>query len=107
MERLVRSQRLGSELATAIKRQSVRVKKPKSVVLTEYNQAVALNERLNYIVSTLANEYPRLSDKLEIISNTLNIHNPEDFPKLVEDECACEVPEDPDNIPEKLEKLDE
>lgn len=107
MERLVRSQRLGSELATAIKRQSVRVKKPKTVVLTEYNQAVALNERLNYIVSTLANEYPHLSDKLEIISNTLNIHNPEDSPKLVEDECACEVPEDPDNIPEKLEKLDE
>ncbi|XP_046960067.1 coiled-coil domain-containing protein 40 [Vanessa cardui] len=108
LERLVRSQRLGSELATAIKRQSVRVKKPKSVVLSEYNQALALNERLNQIVTALANEYPHLNDKLEVIHNTLNIHSPGGSPRFVEDDCVCaEVKEDPDNIPEKLEKSDE
>ncbi|XP_050346448.1 coiled-coil domain-containing protein 40 [Nymphalis io] len=108
LERLVRSQRLGSELATAIKRQSVRVKKPKSVVLSEYNQALALNERLTSIVTTLANEYPHLSDKLEVINNTLNIHSPDGSPRFVEDDCVCaEIKDDPDNIPEKLDKSDE
>ncbi|XP_026490802.2 coiled-coil domain-containing protein 40 [Vanessa tameamea] len=108
LERLVRSQRLGSELATAIKRQSVRVKKPKSVVLSEYNQALALNERLTQIVTTLANEYPHLNDKLEVIHNTLNIHSPGGSPRFVEDDCVCaETTEDPDNIPEKLDKSDE
>nr|CBH09299.1 putative cohesin subunit [Heliconius melpomene] len=106
LERLVRSQRLGTELATATKRLSVKVRKPKTVVLTEYNQAVELNERLNNIVHTLAEEYPHLRDKMEVIMNTLNINSPEDSPRLVE-ECACEeVSVDP-NIPEKLEKTDD
>ncbi|XP_034830510.1 coiled-coil domain-containing protein 40 [Maniola hyperantus] len=116
LERVVRSQRLGTELATSIKRQSVRVKKSKTTVLAEYNQALALNERLNYIVQKLMNEYPHLSDKLETISNTLNIHSPTGSPRLFEDDCVCEEPKKPcgcvgectstcrqDNVPEKLE----
>ncbi|XP_039754155.1 coiled-coil domain-containing protein 40 [Pararge aegeria] len=114
LERVVRSQRVGTELATAIKRQSVRVKKSKATVLAEYNQALALNERLNYVVQKLVNEYPHLSDKLETITNTLNIHSPTGSPRLYEDDCLCEEPKKrcgcigecsclPDDIPEKLE----
>ena len=65
-----------------------------------------LNERLNNIVRSLAEEYPHLRYKMEVIMNTLNIHSPENSPRLVED-CACEeVSVDP-NIPEKLEKTNE
>lgn len=83
------------------------MRKPKSVVLAEYNQAVALNERLNYIIETLSDEYPHLRDKLDVIANTLNIHSPENSPRLFE-ECECdEAKEEDPNIPEKLEKTDE
>ncbi|XP_072932201.1 coiled-coil domain-containing protein 40 [Epargyreus clarus] len=88
LERVVRTQRLGTELATAIKRQSVRVRKPKAVVINEYTQAKTLNERLKYVVDSMMNEYPYLNDKLEVIANTLNIDMPEDTPSLTE-ECVC------------------
>ncbi|XP_052740436.1 coiled-coil domain-containing protein 40 [Bicyclus anynana] len=115
LERVVRSQRVGSELATAIKRQSVRVKKSKAAVLEEYNQALALNERLNSVVQKLFHEYPYLSDQLEMITNTLNIHSPEGSPRFYEDDCLCEEQKAcrcgcpvectcaSDHIPEKLE----
>jgi hypothetical protein len=89
LERVVRSQRLGNELATAIKRQSIRVRKPKSVVLAEYDQARALNDRLRYVAETLMKEYPHLADKLEMVLNTLNIHSPEGSPRLTDDGGAC------------------
>ncbi|XP_059059138.1 GRIP and coiled-coil domain-containing protein 2 [Achroia grisella] len=90
LERVVRSQRLGNELATAVRRQSIRVKKPKASVLAEYSQAVALNERIRYIVETLTKEYPYMTDKLETISNTLNIRTPSDSPRLIEEGGACD-----------------
>lgn len=34
------------------------------------------------------NEYPYMSDKFEIIMNTLNIHSPSDSPRLTE-EAVC------------------
>ncbi|XP_045497397.1 coiled-coil domain-containing protein 40 [Colias croceus] len=101
LEQVVRSQRLGSELATAIKRQSVRVRKPRAVVITEFNQGQALNDKLKHIVRTMTNEYPYLQDKLDMIANTLNIHSPNESPRLVED-CTCEVKEEGfENIAEK------
>lgn len=57
---MVRTQRLGSELTTAVNRQTLRVKKPKNVVLQEFNTSRALNDRMLYIVKTLAQEYPYL-----------------------------------------------
>ncbi|CAG9584554.1 unnamed protein product [Danaus chrysippus] len=105
LERVVRSQRLGTELATVIKRQSLRVKKPKSAVLLEYNQSRELNKHLKNIVNTLAQDHPYLADRLEAVSNTLNIHSPEDSPRLIDEDCLClEVKEEDPNIPEKLEK---
>ncbi|CAG9786322.1 unnamed protein product [Diatraea saccharalis] len=89
LERVVRSQRLGSELATAVKRQSVRVKKPKSIVLAEYNQARSLNDRLRYIVESLVKEYPYLKEKLDIAMNTLNIHSPGGTPRLTDEAGSC------------------
>ncbi|XP_038212034.1 coiled-coil domain-containing protein 40 [Zerene cesonia] len=106
LERVVRSQRLGTELATAIKRQSVRVRKPRAVVITEFNQGQALNDKLKHIVHTLANEYPYLRDKLDMIANTLNIHSPNESPRLVED-CACEVNELEAGFENIAEKPDE
>ncbi|XP_035433308.2 coiled-coil domain-containing protein 40 [Spodoptera frugiperda] len=89
LERVVRAQRFGTELATAIKRQSVRCKKPKDQVLAEHEQARKLNERLRYIVGVLENEHPHLEDKLESISNTLNIFSPGGSPRLAASEtCA-------------------
>ncbi|XP_045525961.1 coiled-coil domain-containing protein 40 isoform X1 [Pieris brassicae] len=104
LERVVRSQRLGSELGTAIKRQTVHVRKPKAIVVTEYNQAKTLNDKMKYIVEKLLNEYPYLSDRLEVIANTLDIHTPTDTPTLVE-ECVCirEEVEGPQEVPERLE----
>ncbi|KPJ02646.1 Coiled-coil domain-containing protein 40 [Papilio xuthus] len=99
LERVVRSQRLGSELATAVKRQILRVKKPKAAVIAEYTQAKALNESLKNIVATLSKEYPHLSDKLETISNTLDIYSPTQSPRLSEDQCFC--PKDLENVAEK------
>lgn len=99
LERVVRSQRLGSELATAVKRQVLRVKKPKAAVIAEYTQAKALNDSLKNIVATLSKEYPNLGDKLEIISNTLDIYSPTQSPRLSEDQCVC--PNDLGNIAEK------
>ncbi|XP_013169583.1 PREDICTED: coiled-coil domain-containing protein 40-like [Papilio xuthus] len=99
LERVVRSQRLGSELATAVKRQILRVKKPKAAVIAEYTQAKALNESLKNIVATLSKEYPHLSDKLETISNTLDIYSPTQSPRLSEDQCYC--PKDLENVAEK------
>ncbi|XP_052759423.1 myosin-3 [Galleria mellonella] len=100
LERVVRSQRLGNELATAIRRQSVRVKKPKSAVLAEYSQALALNERIRYIVETLAKEYPHMAEKLEAISNTLNIRSPSNSPRLTED-GACDLEDESEYVAEK------
>ncbi|XP_050670770.1 girdin isoform X2 [Leptidea sinapis] len=88
LERVIRQQRLGTELATAIKRQSVKVRRPKATVLKEYEQAQKLNDRLKYIVQSLANEYPYMNDKFETILNTLNIFSPTTSPRLVED-CGC------------------
>lgn len=99
----MRTQRLGAELGTAVKRQSLRVRKPKSVVINEYTQAKTLNERLKYVVESMMNEYPYLNDKLEVIANTLTIDLPDDTPSLT-DECACSdvIVEDVDeNIAEK------
>ncbi|KAM3964343.1 LOW QUALITY PROTEIN: lethal (2) 41Ab [Aphomia sociella] len=93
LERVVRSQRLGNELAVAIRRQSISVKKPKNAVLTEYSQALALNERIRYIVDVLAKEYPYMTEKLETISNTLNIRTPSDSPRLTE-EGTCDIEEE-------------
>lgn len=117
LERVVRSQRLGNELSTAIKRQSVRVKKPKNAVLTEYNQARALNDRIKYIVECLTKEYPHYGDKLDTIANTLNIYTPGNSPRLTKegtcttvevDTCttadvdACTtIEEDEENVAEK------
>ncbi|CAH1645684.1 unnamed protein product [Spodoptera littoralis] len=89
LERVVRAQRFGTELATAIKRQSVRCKKPKDHVLADHAQARKLNERLRYIVGVLENEYPHLEDKLECIFNTLNIFSPGGSPGLAaSDTCS-------------------
>ncbi|VVD04472.1 unnamed protein product [Leptidea sinapis] len=88
LERVIRQQRLGTELATAIKRQSVKVRRPKATVLKEYEQAQKLNDRLKYIVQSLANEYPYMNDKFETVLNTLNIFSPTTSPRLVED-CGC------------------
>ncbi|XP_041978695.1 myosin-16-like [Aricia agestis] len=105
LERVVRSQRLGNELSTAVRRQVIRVKKPKAAVLSEYEHATAFNDQFREIVQTLASEYPYLNDEMEAISNTLNIHGPDDLPKLVED-CSCSWTSSEavnENIPEKLE----
>ncbi|KAL0892816.1 hypothetical protein ABMA27_014509 [Loxostege sticticalis] len=107
LERVVRNQRLGNELATAIKRQSVKVKKPKSAVLAEYNQARALNDRLKYIVETLHKEYPYLGDKFETIMNTLNIHTPDSSPRLTEEAgecCQARIPEEDEDSVNVAEK---
>ncbi|KAJ8727957.1 hypothetical protein PYW08_016342 [Mythimna loreyi] len=82
LERVVRAQRFGNDLSTAIKRQSVRAKKPKDVILAEQTQARELNGRIQYIVEILQKEFPHLDDKLGYIWNTLNIFTPEDSPKL-------------------------
>ncbi|CAH0398019.1 unnamed protein product [Chilo suppressalis] len=89
LERVVRSQRLGNELATAVKRQSVRVRKPKSSVIAEYNQARSLNDRLRFVVESLVREYPYLSDKFDVILNTLNIHSPGGSPRLADEAGSC------------------
>ncbi|XP_053607595.1 coiled-coil domain-containing protein 40 [Plodia interpunctella] len=107
LERVVRSQRLGSELATAIKRQSVRVRKPKSVVMTEHNQAKALNDKLRYVVDNLAREYPYLSDKFEAVCNTLNIHSPSDSPRIVQECVSTECIVEEENMAERPLEYDE
>lgn len=100
LERLVRSQRLGSELGIAVKRRSVKIKKPTTVILEEYNEAKALNDRIKYIVETLDKNYPHLHDKFEVISNTLDIFSPDSSPRLIEDapcdhgaeDSGCKLP---------------
>ncbi|KAH9640112.1 hypothetical protein HF086_016043 [Spodoptera exigua] len=82
LERVVRAQRFGTELSTAIKRQSVRPKKPKDQILADHTQAKNLNERLRYIVGVLEDEYPHLEDKLQYVFNTLNIFSPGGSPDL-------------------------
>lgn len=81
----MRSQRLGSELAIAVKRQSLRVRKPKSTVISEHDQARSLNDRIKYIIETLAKEYPYLDDKLSAIANTVNIYTPDGSPRLTDE----------------------
>lgn len=84
------------------------MKKPRSAVLLEYKQSRELNKHLKSIVDTLVEDYPHLADRLEAVSNTLNIHSPDDSPRLIEDPCLClEVKEEDPNIPEKLEKTAE
>ncbi|XP_026725208.1 coiled-coil domain-containing protein 40 [Trichoplusia ni] len=85
LERVVRSQRLGSELAIAIKRQTLRIRKPKETVIEEHNDAKGLNDRLRYIVDVLEKEYPHLDHKLESIKNTLNIYSPTGSPRLIDE----------------------
>lgn len=98
---MVRSQRLGTELTTAVKRQSVRIRKPKATVLDEYNQALALNDRIKYIVETLNREFPHMEEKFEQIMNTLNIFEPGETPELTA-ECVCEEREGgSENVAEK------
>lgn len=92
LERVVRSQRLGAELATAVKRQSVKVKKSKDTVLEEFNQAKLLNGRIKHIVETLRKDYPYLEEKLEAVTNTLNIFTPSGSPRLTGDGGECEEP---------------
>ncbi|XP_063618256.1 coiled-coil domain-containing protein 40 [Cydia splendana] len=89
LERVVRAQRLGAELGTAVKRQSLRVKKPKATVLAEYKQATELNERIRFIVAKLGREYPHLEERLETISNTLNIFEPSEMPQLCDEGGDC------------------
>lgn len=98
---MVRSQRLGSELTTAVKRQSVRVKKPKSTVLAEYNQARALNDRIKYIVECLTKEYPHFGEKLDAVANTLNIFTPGNSPRLTDEGTCSTIDEDGENVAEK------
>lgn len=88
LERVVRSQRLGSELGIAVKRQSVKIKKPSAAVLQEYNEAKALNDKIKYIADTLDTNYPHLHDKFEAILNTLDIMSPDSSPRLLE-EAPC------------------
>ncbi|CAB3253752.1 unnamed protein product [Arctia plantaginis] len=105
LERVVRSQRLGSELSTAVKRQSVRVRKPKNVVLEEYNQARTLNETLKFIVDTLKKEYPHLTHKFQTLHNTLDIYSPSNSPRLTEHGGDCvENGEFEAELREELEK---
>ncbi|XP_063897908.1 coiled-coil domain-containing protein 40-like [Helicoverpa armigera] len=82
LERVVRAQRFNSELSTAIKRRSVRSRRPKDNVLADHAQARFLNERLRFLVGVLQNEYPHHEDRLESIFNTLNVHTPDESPEL-------------------------
>ncbi|KAJ2946106.1 hypothetical protein O0L34_g5028 [Tuta absoluta] len=110
LERVVRSQRVGSELQRAVKRQSLHIRKPKSTVLAEYEQSRALNDRLQYIVNQLTHDFPYLEEKLDVISNTLNILTPTTSPRLTEDApcelraelgaAGCVIPEEPEMPPE-------
>lgn len=103
LERVVRNQRLGSELGIAVKRQSVKLKKPSAVTLQEYNEAKTLNDKIKYIVNALDKDYPHLHDKFEPILNTLDIISPDTSPRLLEDapcdpECrinTCEPAQKP------------
>lgn len=89
LERVVRSQRLGSELSIAVKRQSVKIKKPSAVVLEEYSEAKTLNDKIKYIVDALNTDYPHLHDKFETILNTLDIMSPDASPRLLE-QAPCD-----------------
>ncbi|KAL4709969.1 hypothetical protein ACJJTC_003932 [Scirpophaga incertulas] len=106
LERVVRSQRLGSELAAAAKRRSVRVRRPRAAVCAEYENAHALNERLRSVARTLASEYPHLGDRLEAVLYTLDIHSPETSPRLVDDAHSQDQStvddQSLDEVPEKL-----
>lgn len=95
LERVVRSQRLGSELGIAVKRQSVKIKKPSAVVLQEYTEAKTLNDKIKYIVDTLDKNYPHLHDKFEAISHTLDIISPDTSPRLLEEAPCVPGAEDP------------
>ncbi|XP_073944706.1 coiled-coil domain-containing protein 40-like [Choristoneura fumiferana] len=101
LERVVRSQRLGNELATAVKRQSVRVRKPKATILDEYNQALALNDRLKYIAEALNRDFPHMEEKFEQIRNTLNIFEPGDTPELTAAGVCDDREEGSENVAEK------
>ncbi|XP_049869370.1 coiled-coil domain-containing protein 40-like [Pectinophora gossypiella] len=112
LERVVRSQRLGSELARAVKRQSLRIRKPKNSVITEFNQARALNDRLRFMVENLMREYPHLEERLTVIANTLNIYSPSNSPRLTEEGTCYDETEDgapgcviPEETVEEEEKI--
>lgn len=81
----------------------MRVRKPKAIVLQEYEQARALNDRIKYIVEVLMKEFPHLNDKFEVVANTLKIFSPSGSPRLTEEggECSLVEEEDPENIAEK------
>ncbi|CAG9093500.1 unnamed protein product [Plutella xylostella] len=89
LERVVRSQRLGKELTTAVKRNSLKTRGTSNSV-QEYTTSSQLNDRLRYIVETLDREFPYLEDRLAIISNTLNIHSPTDSPRLLDGACYAD-----------------
>ncbi|XP_037872586.1 CAP-Gly domain-containing linker protein 1 [Bombyx mori] len=102
LERVIRSQRLGNELATAVKRQSFRVKKSKSTVTAEYTQARAVNEQLKQVMETMNTEFPQLNYTFEGILNMLNINAPENSAGLPEDgACLCIDEENAENVAEK------
>ncbi|CAK1547011.1 unnamed protein product [Leptosia nina] len=73
-------------------------------LMQETQEAERHKQWMKYIVGKLLAEYPYLSDRLGVISNTLEINTPSDTPRLVE-ECACieEESVEADEIPEKLE----
>ncbi|CAH0579188.1 unnamed protein product [Chrysodeixis includens] len=103
LERVVRCQRLGSELAIAIKRQSIQVRKPKDTVFEEHNSAKGLNDRLRYIVDMLEKEYPHLEHKLLSIKNTLNIYSPTGSPRLIDERDFDVCFPERDTVTEELE----
>nr|XP_037877585.1 uncharacterized protein LOC119631173 [Bombyx mori] len=102
LERVIRSQRLGNELATAVKRQSFRVKKSKSTVTAEYTQARAVNEQLKQVMETMNTEFPQLNYTFEGILNMLNINGARKFSGPTEDgACLCIDEENAENVAEK------
>lgn len=81
LERIVRCQRLGTELVSITKKQTIKISKPDSVVVTDFEQNKALNERLTVIASRLIEDYPTLDNQVMNIINTLNIRTPTGTPR--------------------------
>lgn len=87
---------------TAVKKQSLKIKKPKEVIIREYAQSKKLNETLRTAVETIAREYPYLEDKMAVIANTLTVHIPEDVPQLSDEECLCILEDSPPDSQENF-----
>lgn len=80
---------MANELRTAISRQSLKVRKSKAQLNTEYSNSMALNERLRNVVDHLLAEFPHVKDKIAIIGNTLTIHSPTTSPRMLTPDCLC------------------